>query len=74
MLVNPRSAVAWCNKAEALIRQGHNKAALDALNEATEMDQNYLRAWELKAEVYEALGNPQEAQKARRRTRNWNSR
>src|SRR6266581_4087056 len=38
LLVNPRSAVAWCNKAEALIRLGHNRAALDALNEATELD------------------------------------
>src|SRR5262249_14107054 len=74
LLANPRSAVAWCNKAEALIRLGHNKAALDALNEATEADQSYLHAWELKTEVYEALSNPQEAQKARRRARSWGGR
>jgi serine/threonine protein kinase/cytochrome c-type biogenesis protein CcmH/NrfG len=69
--VNPKSAVAWCNKAEALIRLGHNKAALDALNEATEMDRGYSRAWTLMASVYEVLGNPQEAQKARRRAKPW---
>jgi Tfp pilus assembly protein PilF len=44
---------------------------LDALNEATEMDRGYVRAWILKAEVYEILGNPQEAQKARRRAKPW---
>jgi serine/threonine protein kinase len=71
LLVNPRSAVAWCNKAEALIHSGHNRAALDALNEATELDRSYGRAWTLKADVYEALGNPQEAQKARRRSKPW---
>lgn len=71
LIVNPRNAVAWCNKAEALIRLGHNRAALDALNEATELDRGYVRAWNLKADVYESLGNPQEAQKARRRTRPW---
>ena len=69
--MNPRSAVAWCNKAEALIHYGHNRAALDALNEATELDRSYSRAWTLKAEVYEALGNHQEAQKARKRARPW---
>ncbi len=69
LLINPRNAVAWCNKAEALIRQGHNRAALDALNEATEMDKGYTRAWILKADIYETLGNPQEAQKARRRAK-----
>ncbi|HET8854076.1 MAG TPA: hypothetical protein VFN02_16285 [Ktedonobacteraceae bacterium] len=34
----------WCNKAEALMRLRHNRAALDALNEATEMDKSYVRA------------------------------
>jgi Tfp pilus assembly protein PilF len=53
------------------MRLGHNRAALDALNEATEMDRGYARAWILKAEVYEILGNPQEAQKARRRAKPW---
>ena len=53
------------------MRLGHNRAALDALTEATEMDKGYIRAWTLKAEVYESLGNPQEAQKARRRARPW---
>jgi Tfp pilus assembly protein PilF len=48
---------------------GHNKAALDALDEATEIDKNYTPAWTLKAEVYEILGNSQEAQKARRRAK-----
>ena len=71
LLINPHNAVAWCNKAEALMRQGHNRAALDALNEATENDRNYARAWTLKAEAYDALGNPQEANKARRRARPW---
>ena len=68
---NPRSAVAWCNKAEALLRHGHTRAALDALNEATELDRGYARAWTLKGDVYEALGQPQEAQKARKRARPW---
>jgi Tfp pilus assembly protein PilF len=54
-----------------LIRLGHNRAALDALNEATEQDRGYTHAWNLKAEVYEALGHPQEAQKARRRAKPW---
>ncbi len=67
LMANSRNAVAWCNKAEALIRQGHTRAALDALNEATELDRGYSRAWTLKAEVYETLGNLQEAQKARKR-------
>jgi tetratricopeptide (TPR) repeat protein len=71
LLINPRSAVAWCNKAEALVRYGHNRAALDALNEATELDRNYTPAWVLKADVYEALGNHQEAQKARKRIKPW---
>ncbi len=71
LLTNPRSAVAWCNKAEALLRHGHTRAALDALNEATELDRSYARAWLLKAEVHEALGNPQEAQKARKRAKPW---
>lgn len=71
LLINPHSAVAWCNKAETLIRLGHNRAALDALNEATETDRSYARAWTLKADVYEALGNPQEANKARRRAKPW---
>ncbi len=53
------------------MRLGHNKAALDALNEATELERNYARAWELKAQVYGALGNSQEAEKARRRSRPW---
>jgi Tfp pilus assembly protein PilF len=53
------------------MRQGHTRAALDALNEATELDRSYARAWTLKAEVYEALGNLQEAQKARKRARPW---
>ena len=69
--VNPRSAVAWCNKAEALVHAGHNRAALDALNEATELDRSYARAWILKGDVYDALGNIQEAQKARRRAKPW---
>jgi Tfp pilus assembly protein PilF len=68
-LIHPRSAVAWCNKAHALKQLGHNKAALDALDEATEIDKNYIPAWTLKAEVYEILGNQQEAQKARRRAK-----
>ena len=63
--------MAWCNKAEALVRAGHNRAALDALNEATELDRSYARAWILKGDVYEALGNMQEAQKARRRAKPW---
>ena len=46
-------------------------AALDALNEATELDRNYTPAWVLKADVYEALGNHQEAQKARKRIKPW---
>ena len=71
--VNPRSAVAWCNKAEALIQQGHYRPALAALNEATELDRTYARAWTLKADVHDALGNHQEAQKARRRVRPWGS-
>lgn len=71
LLANPRSAVAWCNKAEALVRHGHTRAALDALNEATELDRSYARAWTLKAEVYELLGNPHEAQKARKRAKPW---
>lgn len=71
LLSNPRSAVAWCNKAEALMRHGHTHTALDALNEATELDRSYARAWTLKAEAYELLGNPQEAQKARKRARPW---
>jgi serine/threonine protein kinase len=71
LLANPRSAVAWCNKAEALMRHGHTRAALDALNEATELDRSYARAWTLKAEVYELLGNPHEAQKARKRAKPW---
>jgi serine/threonine protein kinase len=71
LLINPRSAVAWCNKAEALVRYGHNRAALDALNEATELDRNYTPAWILKADVHEALGNRQEAQKARKRAKPW---
>ena len=71
--VNPRSTVAWCNKAEALMQQSHYRLALDALNEATELDRTYTRAWTLKADVYEALGNQQEAQKARRRVRPWGS-
>ncbi len=71
LLVNPRSAVAWCNKAEALVRAGQNRAALDALNEATELDRSYARAWILKGDVYEALGNMQEAHKARRRAKPW---
>jgi serine/threonine protein kinase/lipoprotein NlpI len=71
LLINPRSAVAWCNKAEALVRYGHNRAALDALNEATELDRNYTPAWVLKADVHEALGNRQEAQKARKRAKPW---
>jgi serine/threonine protein kinase len=71
LLANPRSAVAWCNKAEALLRHGHTRAALDALNEATELDRSYARAWLLKAEVHEALGNSQEAQKARKRAKPW---
>jgi tetratricopeptide (TPR) repeat protein len=69
--VNSRSAVAWSNKAEALIQLGHNRAALDALNEATEMDRSYTRAWQLKGDVYEAIGNHQEANKARKRSRPW---
>ncbi len=68
---NPRSAVAWCNKAEALLRHGHTRAALDALNEATELDRSYTRAWTLKGDVYETLGNLQEAQKARKRAKPW---
>jgi len=71
LLSNPRSVVAWCNKAEALMRHGHARTALDALNEATELDRSYARAWILKAEAYELLGNPQEAQKARKRARPW---
>jgi serine/threonine protein kinase len=71
LMANPRSAVAWCNKAEALMRHGHTRAALDALNEATELDRSYTRAWTLKAEVYELLGNPHEAQKARKRAKPW---
>jgi serine/threonine protein kinase len=71
LLSNPRSAVAWCNKAEALMRHGHTRTALDALNEATELDRSYARAWTLKAEAYELLGNPQEAQKARKRAKPW---
>lgn len=71
LLANPRSAVAWCNKAEALLRHGHTRAALDALNEATELDRSYARAWTLKAEVHDLLGNPQEAQKARKRAKPW---
>ena len=71
LMANPRSAVAWCNKAEALLRHGHTRAALDALNEATELDRSYARAWTLKAEVLELLGNPQEAQKARKRAKPW---
>lgn len=73
LIVNPRSVVAWCNKAEALMRYGHAYAALDALNEATELDRSYAPAWTLKAEAYEALGNYQEAQKARKRARPWNA-
>lgn len=68
---NPRSAVAWCNKAEALLRHGHTRAALDALNEATELDRGYTRAWTLKGDVHETLGNLQEAQKARKRAKPW---
>lgn len=71
LMVNPRNAVAWCNKAEALVRQGHNRAALDALDEAIEVDRSYARAWTLKAEVHESLGNPQEAEKARKRAKPW---
>ncbi|HEV2582948.1 MAG TPA: serine/threonine-protein kinase, partial [Ktedonobacteraceae bacterium] len=71
LLVNPRSVVAWCNKAEALMRYGHTFAAIDALNEATELDRSYAPAWTLKAEAYEAVGNHQEAQKARIRARPW---
>jgi predicted Zn-dependent protease len=73
LLVNPLNAVAWCNKAEALIRCGRNRAALEALNEATELDKGYIRAWTLKAEVYESLGNYQEAQKARKRAKPYRS-
>jgi hypothetical protein len=51
------------------MRLGHIRAALDALNEATEMDKSYVRAeGTLKAEVYELLGNPQQA---RRRITPW---
>lgn len=71
LMVNPRSAVAWCNKAEALLRHGHTRAALDALNEATELDRSYARAWTLKGDVYETLGQFQEAQKARKRAKPW---
>lgn len=71
LMANPRSAVAWCNKAEALLRHGHTRAALDALNEATELDRSYARAWILKGDVYETLGNLQEAQKARKRAKPW---
>lgn len=71
LIVNPRNVVAWCNKAEALMRYGHTYAAIDALNEATELDRSYAPAWTLKAEAYEALGNYQEAQKARKRARPW---
>ena len=71
LMANPRSAVAWCNKAEALMRHGHSRSALDALNEAIELDRGYARAWTLKAEVHEAMGNMQEAQKARKRARPW---
>jgi predicted Zn-dependent protease len=53
------------------LRHGHTRAALDALNEATELDRSYARAWTLKAEVYELPGNPQEAQKARKRAKPW---
>jgi Tfp pilus assembly protein PilF len=35
------------------------------------MDRTYGRAWTLKADVYEALGNSKEAQKARRRAKPW---
>ncbi len=73
LIVNPRSVVAWCNKAEALMRYGHAYSALDALNEATELDRSYAPAWTLKAEAYEALGNYQEAQKARKRARPWSA-
>lgn len=71
LMANPRSAVAWCNKAEALLRHGHTRAALDALNEATELDRSYARAWTLKGDVYELLGNQHEAQKARKRAKPW---
>lgn len=74
LLVNPRSVVAWCNKAEALLRYGHSYAAIDALNEATELDRSYAPAWTLKAEAYEAVGNYQEAQKARKRAKPWGAR
>jgi len=53
------------------MRHGHTRAALDALNEATELDRSYARAWTLKAEVYDQLGNTQEAQKARKRAKPW---
>jgi serine/threonine protein kinase len=71
LMTNPRNVVAWCNKAEALVRQGHTRAALDALNEATELDRSYARAWTLKADIYDILGNNQEAQKARKRAKPW---
>jgi serine/threonine protein kinase len=71
LIVSPRSVVAWCNKAEALMRYGHTYAAIDVLNEATELDRSYAPAWTLKAEAYEAVGNYQEAQKARKRARPW---
>lgn len=74
LIVNPRSVVAWCNKAEALMRYGHTYAAIDALNEATELDRSYAPAWTLKAEAYEAVGNYQEAQKARKRAKPWGAR
>jgi len=61
LIVNPRSAVAWCNKAEALIYYGHSRSAL---NEATELDRRYARTWTLKADIYESIGKHQEAQKA----------
>src|SRR5260370_20008377 len=67
LLANPRSAVAWCNKSEALMRHAHTRASLDALNEATELDRSYARALTLKAGGYEPLGNPQKAQKSRKR-------
>ena len=74
LMVNPVSVVAWCNKAEALMRYGHTYAAIDALNEATELDRSYAPAWTLKAEAYEAVGNYQEAQKARKRAKPWGAR
>ncbi|MGH2479139.1 MAG: tetratricopeptide repeat protein [Ktedonobacteraceae bacterium] len=35
------------------------------------MDRGYTRAWTLKGDIYETLGNLQEAQKARKRAKPW---